>query len=102
MSDNLGELGSALLFSCLNCIIQRTKKLYNLLVILKVNVFRDSLDQMHTADLTITSLDLSYNGLDDKEMTTLCNILYRATSLQHLNLAGSKFTDRGLTLSNSF
>ena len=59
------------------------------------NLYRDALELLNSPDLNITSLDLSENNLEFKETTILCNILYKLSGLQHLNLAGSKFSDRG-------
>ena len=57
--------------------------------------FSDPLELLNSPDLNITTLDLSENNLDDKETTIMCNILYKLSGLQRLNLAGSKFTDKG-------
>ena len=43
----------------------------------------------------LTWLDLSENGLDDKESLMLSNSIYKLNQLQHLDLAGSAFTGRG-------
>ena len=51
------------------------------------------------ATTNISHLDLSENGLDDKESVILSNIILKLPQLQSFNISGSSFTNKGTVLS---
>ena len=90
------QLKHLTIYTCICTSIRKIiTKLFRLLFTKAVPNPRDYLDKLNTTDLNLTTLNLSENGIDDKDATTLCNGIYKLNQLQELNLSGNTFTARG-------